>query len=81
MFFTWVGSRPFLQTLDEDKHSSLFRKFVNYGHKMFHNIGPGIKSLGYAISIKKNVLSFQIAAADNGCNIYCIIACENASLL
>jgi hypothetical protein len=23
-----------------EKHSSLLRKFINYGHKMFDNIGP-----------------------------------------
>jgi hypothetical protein len=24
----------------KDKHSSLLRKYVNYGQKMFYNIGP-----------------------------------------
>ncbi len=44
MYFTWVGSWPFLQTLvkdgkaDRDKRSSLLRKFVNYGRKKFYNI-------------------------------------------
>jgi hypothetical protein len=28
-----------------DKHSSLLRKFVNYGQKKFHNIGPRRKTL------------------------------------
>jgi hypothetical protein len=26
--------------LARDKHSYLLRKFVNYGHKKFNNIGP-----------------------------------------
>ena len=30
--------------LATDKHSSLLRKFVNYGHKKFHNIGPSYMS-------------------------------------
>jgi hypothetical protein len=41
--FTWEGSWPFLQTLVKDgnardKHSSLLRKFVNYGRKKFYGI-------------------------------------------
>ncbi len=29
----------------KNKHSSLLREFVNYGHKKFHDIGPGSTSL------------------------------------
>ncbi len=29
-----------LEELAKDKHSSLLRKFVNYGRKKFYNIGP-----------------------------------------
>ncbi len=29
-----------LERLARDKHSSLLRKFVNYGQKKFYNIGP-----------------------------------------
>jgi hypothetical protein len=43
---TWVGSSLFrkhyakMERLASDKHSSLLRTFVNYGHKKFYNIGP-----------------------------------------
>ncbi len=48
--FTWVGSWPFLQTLDKDgkerpardKHSSLLRIFVKYGRKSFITLGPRV---------------------------------------
>ena len=29
-----------LEELAKDKHSSLLRKFVNYGRKKFYNTGP-----------------------------------------
>jgi len=38
-----IGSWPYPQTLGSparDKHSSLLRKFVNYGRKKFYDIGP-----------------------------------------
>ncbi len=33
-----------LERLAKDKHSSLFWKFVHYGHKKFYNIGPLIRT-------------------------------------
>jgi hypothetical protein len=44
--FTRVGSglvcnhKIRLERLARDKHSSLLRKYINYGHKKFYNIGP-----------------------------------------
>ena len=32
-----------LERLATDKHSSLLRKFVNYGHKKFYSIGPAVR--------------------------------------
>jgi len=43
---TWVGSslsykhKARLERFARDKHSSLLRKLVNYGHKKFYNIWP-----------------------------------------
>jgi len=34
-----------LERLAKAKHSSLLRKFVNYRHKMFYNIGPWTRSI------------------------------------
>ncbi len=31
-----------LEKFSRDKHSSLYRKFVNYGVKKFYNIGPRV---------------------------------------
>jgi hypothetical protein len=31
-----------LEKLAKDKHSSLLRKFVNYGQKGFITLGPGV---------------------------------------
>jgi hypothetical protein len=48
MYFTWVGSWPFLQTYDYfekawlEKYSSLLLKFVNHGRKSFITPGPGV---------------------------------------
>jgi hypothetical protein len=48
--FTEVGSGltnnhyTRLERLVRDKHSSLLRKFVNYGQKKFYNIGPRVQS-------------------------------------
>jgi hypothetical protein len=45
-FFNRVGScftnrhETRLERLAMDKHSSLLRTFVNYGHKKLYNIGP-----------------------------------------
>ncbi len=50
-WFTWVGSGltcnhyTRMDRLARDKHSSLLRKFVNYGQKKFYNIGPWPQSL------------------------------------
>ncbi len=46
IFFTWVGScytrkhYTILERLARDEHSSLLRKFLTYGRKTFHSIGP-----------------------------------------
>ncbi len=36
--------QPSLEKLDRNKHSSLVRKFVNYGHKKFYYTGTGGQS-------------------------------------
>ena len=44
--FSWIGScltckhYTRLERLARDKHSSLLRKSVNYGHKKFYNTSP-----------------------------------------
>jgi len=44
--FTWIGSGhtckhwTWLERLARDKHSSLLRKYVNYGSKKFYSTGP-----------------------------------------
>ncbi len=49
-FFNRVSScftnrhQTWLERLALDKHSSLLRKFVNYGRKKFYNIGPWCQS-------------------------------------
>jgi len=42
MFVGKTGDCPIeeLEWLARDKHSSVLRKFVNYGQKKFYNIGP-----------------------------------------
>jgi len=37
-----------------DKHSSLLRKFVNYGRKKFYNIGPSATSSNDVTNGEKN---------------------------
>ncbi len=32
-----------MRKLTKDKHSSLLRKFVNYGQEKFYNTGPGTR--------------------------------------
>ncbi len=46
-----VASLPYPQTLDlaesstKDKHSSLLRTFIHYGHKFFTSLASGLKRL------------------------------------
>jgi hypothetical protein len=34
-----------MEKLHKEKHSSLLQKLVNYGHKIFHNIGSRLPDL------------------------------------
>ncbi len=39
--FTWIGTgHTKLKRHAKDKHSSLLKAFVNYGHKNFKTLGP-----------------------------------------
>ncbi len=46
-----------LERLARDKHSSLLRIFINYGHKFFYNIGPELQKL----NLKKKLVNESTA--------------------
>ncbi len=59
--------RSRVEVLGRDKHSSLFRTFVNYGPKKVHNIGPlevGVRGEGdsFECIAKKKAEIFLITA-------------------
>jgi hypothetical protein len=58
----WKGlaGKAWLERLAMDKHSSLLRKFVNYGQEKFHNIGPRCKQFSrYGLSFVWTKYEFQ----------------------
>jgi len=43
-----------MEMIASDKHSSLLRTFVNYGHKKFYNIGPWFVCIRVSIEFYSN---------------------------
>ncbi len=54
----FVPDKPFQPNL-EDKHSSLLRKSINYGHKKFYSTGPSL--VGLSLSLCKHSLSLSLS--------------------
>jgi hypothetical protein len=62
-----------LKRLARSKHSSLFRKFVTYGHKKFYNIGASggddelkrSKTFGISMTLESPKIVFPILFLDD----------------